>query len=400
MTATSSARAGPAGGDAAGPGQPAPRASESSASMSEPVQPGQHAEGRHPGAAAQLLGTGAEQGRVAAELVDDKALHRGAQVVRQEGDRAVQGREHAAPVDVARRRSPAARRRRATRRLTMSPSSRLISAGLPAPSQMHHVEAGPQVSRAGRRTRLEQRRLGLLVAGRVEGPPGAAHDDHLAGPIGLGLEQDGIHGHLGRQRRRPAPGPPGPARSRARSGVTAELSAMFWALNGATRTPRRASSRHRPVTTVVLPASLVVPQTIRPPRTIEAVISGPGLRPGRLPAGPARAASGTAMRTVPGRPKLAQSRTRMAAGGQLLAEVRGRRRAPSWPRDGRGLVPGRLEERPPAGSEDGRPRRPRPGRSTASRSSGRAAAASPLRAQRGWRAARRRARQSRSGQST
>ena len=32
-------------------------------------------------------------------------------------------------------------------------------------------------------------------------------------------------------------------------GVTNELSAMFWALNGATFTPWRWSSRHRPVTT-------------------------------------------------------------------------------------------------------------------------------------------------------
>ena len=30
---------------------------------------------------------------------------------------------------------------------------------------------------------------------------------------------------------------------------------MFWALNGATRTPRRASARHNPVTTRLLPAS-------------------------------------------------------------------------------------------------------------------------------------------------
>ena len=47
----------------------------------------------------------------------------------------------------------------------------------------------------------------------------------------------------------------------APSAVTAALSAMFWALNGATRTPRRASSRHSPATTNDLPASLVVPHT-------------------------------------------------------------------------------------------------------------------------------------------
>ena len=42
------------------------------------------------------------------------------------------------------------------------------------------------------------------------------------------------------RRRRPAPARPGPGRSRGPTAVTNELSAMFWALNGATRTPRRA----------------------------------------------------------------------------------------------------------------------------------------------------------------
>ena len=43
------------------------------------------------------------------------------------------------------------------------------------------------------------------------------------------------------------------------SGQTIELFDMFCALYGATRTPRRASHRHSPVTSVVLPASDVVP---------------------------------------------------------------------------------------------------------------------------------------------
>ena len=51
------------------------------------------------------------------------------------------------------------------------------------------------------------------------------------------------------------------------SAVTAALRAMFWPLNGATRTPWRARRRHRPVTTHDLPASLVVPHTTRPPFT-------------------------------------------------------------------------------------------------------------------------------------
>jgi hypothetical protein len=43
------------------------------------------------------------------------------------------------------------------------------------------------------------------------------------------------------------------------STVTAELFDMFWALNGATFTPRRASTRHSPVTTRDFPASEDVP---------------------------------------------------------------------------------------------------------------------------------------------
>src|SRR5512145_1955551 len=46
------------------------------------------------------------------------------------------------------------------------------------------------------------------------------------------------------------------------STVTAELSAMFCGLNGATRTPRRFRMRHKAATRVDLPASEVVPWTI------------------------------------------------------------------------------------------------------------------------------------------
>ena len=46
------------------------------------------------------------------------------------------------------------------------------------------------------------------------------------------------------------------------STVTAELSAMFCGLNGATRRPRRRRQRASPATSVLLPASEVVPWTI------------------------------------------------------------------------------------------------------------------------------------------
>jgi hypothetical protein len=53
----------------------------------------------------------------------------------------------------------------------------------------------------------------------------------------------------------------------APSAVTAELSAMFCALNGATATPCRASHRHSPATSTLLPASEDVPATSNAPVT-------------------------------------------------------------------------------------------------------------------------------------
>ena len=47
------------------------------------------------------------------------------------------------------------------------------------------------------------------------------------------------------------------------SAVTALLSAMFCGLNGTTATPWRNNQRHSAVTRVLLPASEVVPCTIR-----------------------------------------------------------------------------------------------------------------------------------------
>src|SRR5690349_12656788 len=49
--------------------------------------------------------------------------------------------------------------------------------------------------------------------------------------------------------------------------VTTELLGMFWALNGATETPRRARCLQIPATSALLPASDVVPATRSAPRT-------------------------------------------------------------------------------------------------------------------------------------
>src|SRR5512145_504728 len=62
------------------------------------------------------------------------------------------------------------------------------------------------------------------------------------------------------------------------SGVTALLSAMFCGLNGATAMPCRTSQRHSAATSVLLPASEVVPWTI----SVQALIVA--LRSRQLPA--------------------------------------------------------------------------------------------------------------------
>ena len=56
----------------------------------------------------------------------------------------------------------------------------------------------------------------------------------------------------------------------APSRQTMELFDMFCALNGATRTPCRASHRHSAAVTRLLPASEVVPATSRPLATCAA----------------------------------------------------------------------------------------------------------------------------------
>ena len=49
------------------------------------------------------------------------------------------------------------------------------------------------------------------------------------------------------------------------SALTALFKAIFCGLNGATRAPARRAKRHRPATKVLLPASEVVPCTIKVP---------------------------------------------------------------------------------------------------------------------------------------
>ena len=111
---------------------------------SQPGQPGQDAQGRHAGASSQLARTGPEQRRVTPELVDHEAADGGAQIVRQQGHRPVQGGEHAAPIDVAdddRRQAGVAGHPEvddvAVEEIDLRRAAR--------PLAQDHVEAGPQV---------------------------------------------------------------------------------------------------------------------------------------------------------------------------------------------------------------------------------------------------------------
>ena len=88
----------------------------------------------------------------------------------------------------------------------------------------------------------------------------------------------------------------------APSTVTIELLDMFCALNGATRSPRRTSARQSPVVTTVLPASDVVPSTIRLPLTRRTLCAGalPGAprRWARVLVLPAHTGSATVLQEV------------------------------------------------------------------------------------------------------
>ena len=71
----------------------------------------------------------------------------------------------------------------------------------------------------------------------------------------------------------------------APSGATIELLDMFCALNGATRTPRRASQRQIPAVMTDLPASDVVPATSSEPLVEGTVPLLPPPSAGTPPAG-------------------------------------------------------------------------------------------------------------------
>ena len=201
---------------------------------------------------------GRQQRRLAAELVHDEP-----------GDQRLVGGRRAAPAcrtstrtrrrgRCRRRRPPAASAARASPMLAMSVARRLISAGLPAPSQMTTSKrarrSASDVERGRRAARPSARGSDSADTSPIGWP---THDTWLERSL-PGLSSTGFIAASGSTPAaaaciacaRPISAP---------SRVTIEFSDMFCALNGATFTPERASQRQIPAVTTDLPASLVVP---------------------------------------------------------------------------------------------------------------------------------------------
>ena len=233
-------------------------------SRSRPARAGRRGSARRC-AASSCAGPSPSSAGSPRNLLMTKPPTRRAQLVGEEPTPCRTGRRRPRPGRCRRRRWPGCRPRRPARGSRGRPSSRLISAGLPAPSQMT-TSKRPRRSASAPSTTSAQRRLGALVRRRRSRiRHGRPMTITWLRPVRRRLEQDRVHGHLRLGSRPPAPGPPGPGRSRAPSAVTTELSDMFWALNGATG-PRDgpAAGTARPPT-VVLPALDAVPHTMSAP---------------------------------------------------------------------------------------------------------------------------------------
>src|SRR5690242_4676984 len=100
----------------------------------------------------------------------------------------------------------------------------------------------------------------LPVPDRVDLGHGMAEEHDLGPPVTARLEQHRVHPRVRLDARRRCLHGLGPPIS-APPAVAKEFSDMFWALNGATRTPCRARQRHSPATIMPFPASEPVPAT-------------------------------------------------------------------------------------------------------------------------------------------
>ncbi|CAM5583601.1 hypothetical protein SNARM312S_04026 [Streptomyces narbonensis] len=166
---------------------------------------------------------------------------------------------------------------RAMPMFTMSVRRRLISAGLPAPSQItasYMPRSSSRHAMTGSKSSFCRPPCSAFPGDDPPDPP--KNPRALSSPTGLpirttwlerslpGLSSTGFIRAVGSTRAacacmawaRPISAP---------SRVTKELRDMFCPLNGATFTPLRTSQRQMPAVTTLLPASDVVPATRRPP---------------------------------------------------------------------------------------------------------------------------------------
>lgn len=150
-----------------------------------------------PGEPFQIAQTGRQQVEVSAELVDDKPGDQSLVLGRQQGDRAQEGGEHPAAVDITdddRRQS----------RMTGQPHIDVIACAqidfgrAAGPLRDHDVVAGGEVVE-GLVCRLGERPSPLKPVRRRQLAPGPAHQHDVAAVVAARLEQDRIHGRLGRR---------------------------------------------------------------------------------------------------------------------------------------------------------------------------------------------------------
>lgn len=145
----------------------------------------------------------------------------------------------------------------------MSPSRRLISAGLAGTFDDHRVVAGAQ-ARIGLQHGLEGHRLVGVIGARIEIAARVAVDDDLRAVIAVRLEQHRVQismrGDAGRDRLQRLGAADLAAIDRHRA-----VERHVLRLEGCHARARRAR-RHSPATRVLLPAAEVVPWIISVPR--------------------------------------------------------------------------------------------------------------------------------------
>jgi hypothetical protein len=218
--------------------------------------PGQYPEGGSAGKPGQAVDAGAQQVQVAAELVDHKSGHKGLVGGGQQRERAVERGEDTAAVDVGDddRGQPEGTGQAHVGQVTAAQVDLRWAAGTVADND---VVLAAQPVRVSRITCRSCGRQPVKLPASVW-PAAWPRTPSWLWCSASGLSSTGLNRTLGASPHAAAcmawARPISPARPSA-STATAELLDMFWALNGATRTPRRYSHRQMPAVSTLLPAS-------------------------------------------------------------------------------------------------------------------------------------------------